>query len=491
MNLIQFTLWHKLFILTAIGVLLLDPHTGKSEINPAPAVMVDTVCRFGIASPLGSNGYDIASIGVGSYLDWGAVSNPSLPTGVEYIRILRVRDDLYSQTLANLPGWVEVNPGSVWVVGNEPDTSYEDQDGLFPEVYADRFYETAQILRNLDPSARIAFGSIVQPTPIRLRYLDRAWDRLVADAGSSIAASALVDIWSSHSFILNEEWGGWGTGIPPGFENDHADAVIISNLEDTYSIDIFRQRVIALRSWMANKGERDKPLWITEYGSLMPPIDPPGGPDYYNVSDEDTANYMLATFNFMLSATDDQTGLPGDNNKLVQRWFWYSLNDHRYNFGGSIFDPDNGNTLTLVGQSFQNYQPFNLAQPDLFPESLSIAPLSYNSDRTLVNYRLDLKIRNAISANTSSSAQAWIYDGNPDEGGTLIAGPISSDAIQRCGGSVMVSVYWMGVQPLTQHTIYVQVDSIGVSDTNPVNNRASYIVYLDLPKLSFLPLISR
>ena len=46
------------------------------------------------------------------------------PTGVEYIRVLRLRDDLYPQTLANLPAWVQANPGSVWVVGNEPDTTY-------------------------------------------------------------------------------------------------------------------------------------------------------------------------------------------------------------------------------------------------------------------------------------------------------------------------------------------------------------------------------
>ncbi len=242
---------------------------------------------------------------------------------------------------------------------------------------------------------------------------------------------------------------------------------------------------------MVNKGEREKPLWITEYGSLLPPIDPPGGPDYYNVSDQDTANFMLATFDFMLSATDDQTGLPGDENRLVQRWFWYSLNDHRYNYGGSIYDPDNGNTLTLVGQAFQDYQPFNLAQPDLFPISLSIYPLSYSDDRTRVNYRLDLNIGNALSANTSSSAQVWIYDGDPQEGGTLIAGPISSDAIQRCGGTVMVSAYWMEVEPLTQHTLYVLVEPIGVSDTNPDNNRASFSVYTDLPKLHFLPILYR
>ncbi len=484
-----FSTLRKLFLFLVTGVLLSNPQIVKPEVQSVQAATADTVCRFGITSPLGSSGYDIASIGVGSYLDWGAVTNPSLPSGVEYIRVLRVRDDVYEQTRDNLPAWVQANLGGVWVVGNEPDTTYEGQDALLPEVYADRYFVLATIIRSLDPSAHIAFGSIVQPTPIRLRYLDRAWDQLVVDAGSPAEASALIDFWSIHSFILNEQEGSWGTGIPPGFENDHADAVIITDLADTYSIDIFQQRLIDFRSWMANIGERGKPLWITEYGSLLPPIDPPGGPDYVNVSDPDTADFMLATFDFMLSAIDDHTGLPDDANRLVQRWFWYSLNDHRYNFGGSLFDPDNGNTATLVGQAFHDYQSINLAQPDLFPVSLSIAPVSYNPARTLVNYRLDLKIGNAISADTSSSAQAWIYDGDPDAGGTLIAGPISSDAIQRCGGSGMVTAYWMAVQPLTDHTLYVQVEPIDVLDSNPDNNRASFIVYTELPKLCFLPLI--
>ena len=440
----------------------------------------------------GSDGYDIPSIGVGSYLDWAAGSSPSLPAGVEYIRVLRLRNDVYQYTLENLPGWVEANLGSVWVVGNEPDTTYEGQDALHPEVYADRYFQLATIIRGLDPTAKIAFGSVVQPTPIRLYYLSLAWDELVVKAGSTGNASALIDIWSIHGFILNEQPGSWGTGIPPGLDpNDPnvPDPVIITDLTDTYSHEIFRQRITGFRSWLADLGERDKPLWITEYGSLLPPIDPPGGPDYANVSDEDTANFMLATFDFMLSATDAQTGLPSDGNRLVQRWYWYSLNENRYNFGGSLFDPDNGNTITLVGQSFKDYQPFDLAQPDLFPLSLSIAPMSYNPGRTRVNYKLFVTLGNALLANTGSSAQMWVYDGDPEAGGTLIAGPIPSAAIQRCGGTLMVPTYWMDVEPLTEHTLYVYVEPIGVVDTNPANNWAYFSVFTDLPKLNFLPFI--
>jgi hypothetical protein len=418
------------------------------------------------------------------------VTNPSLPPGVEYIHVLRLRDDLYPQTLANLPAWVEANPGSVWVVGNEPDTTYENQDALLPEVYADRYYEISTVIRRLDRSARIAFGSVVQPTPIRLRYLDRAWNQLVTETGGSAAASRLIDLWSIHSFILNEQMGGWGTGIPPGFENDHGDAIIITDFADTYSIAIFQQRIIDFRLWMQSIGERDKPLWITEYGSLFPPEDPPGGPNYYNVSDGDTSLYMVNTFDFMLAATDNFSGMPADGNQLVQRWFWYSLNDYRYHFGGTLFDPDDNKLPTLVGEKFIEYQSLHLALTDLYPLSLSISPISFNFDRTLVNYRVDITIGNN-QFDDATCAQVWVYDGDPDAGGTIIAGPIPASAIKSDYGYGLVSAFWMDVQPLTQYTLYVQVDAIGVTDSTPGNNRASFSVYAELPKLNYLTFILR
>jgi hypothetical protein len=47
--------------------------------------------------------------------------------------------------------------------------------------------------------------------------------------------------------------------------------------------------------------------------------------------------------------------MPGDNNLLVQRWFWYTMNDHRWKFGGVLYDPDNDNQITEVGLAYLNY----------------------------------------------------------------------------------------------------------------------------------------
>jgi hypothetical protein len=488
---------HRFFAFLLVGIFLLSPQIVKSEVRSASTSTADTACRFGITSALGADGYDIQRLGVGSYLDWGAVTNPALPKGVEYIRVLRLRNDVYSSTLDNLPGWVSANPGGVWVVGNEPDTTYDFQDGIEAEVYADRYYQVARIIRQHDPTAKIGFGTIVQPTPIRIRYIERAWDRLVEDAGSQAAASNLIDIWTIHSFILNEQCGYWGTGIPPGFSCNDPDRVEISDFADTYSIDIFQDRIIDFRGWMESIGERDKPLWITEYGSLLPPVDPIGGSDYVNVSDVDTAAYMVETFNFMLSTSDAHTGMQSDNNQLVQRWYWYSLNDHRYDYGGSLYNPDyplyaeyGESVRTPVGDAFITYQDTHLQEPDLLPVNLSISPLSYNHSLTLVNYRLDVTVDNNEFTD-ATCGQLWIYDGDPNDGGTLITGPLPSSAFEPDFGQAHITAYWMEAVPETNRNLCVVVDSIGIADLDMGNNQACYPVYLELPRLIFLPVTMR
>jgi len=345
------------------------------------AVTPDNWWRFGVVAPLGVTGYEaqLEDLKAGAYLDFGRSLSPARPGGIEYIQVLRVRDDIYPSVLSELSALVAANPGAHWEVGNEPDTSFENQDNVPPETYADRFYAIATEIRAADGTARIGFGTIVQPTPIRLRYLERAWLRLVDLAGSPAAASALIDFWNVHAFILNE-WGTWGTGIPPGFICETFGAggrcwddfqgpvfdcganptqcwvpVAITDLNDTHNNAIFEARVIALRTWMAGTGEREKPLWITEYGSLLPPIDPPGGPNYENVPDSETARFMTDSFDFLLNTTDASAGDPSDGNRLVQRWFWYSLDDHRYTFGGTLYDPDNSQARTAVGTAWINY----------------------------------------------------------------------------------------------------------------------------------------
>jgi hypothetical protein len=422
-------------------------------------------CRFGITSPGDVSKIDLPSLHISALLDWAATKPGSLPAGIDYVHVLRVNDrcsdgstragckTAYKKTLADIESIVPAHPGEYWEVGNEPDTAYEDQDNLPAETYAARFYNLASRIRVLDPTAKISFGSVVQPTPIRLRYLDKAWNELVKRAGGSVeAASGLIDIWSIHSFIMNEIPGQWGTGVPPGFEQDHADAVHITNFGDTYSISLFSSRVKNFRQWMANKGEENKPLWITEYGSFLPPSDPPGI-NLVNVSDAATRDFMLKTFDFMLK-TMDATGMPDDGYHLVQRWFWYSLNGSRTQFGGTWYDPSKNppqTTITPVGTGYVNYTPKDNINPEFH---FSIDPISDTNEHTKFDFRL-------INSGTSGqgSARIWAYYDSPDENPV---GFMDSPSLSGCGVGGKMDVYYnLPPPPDGVSEVFFRVDTNG------------------------------
>ncbi len=405
-------------------------------------------CRFGLTSPMGINdGIDMTSLQAGAYLDWGAIT-PNIPAGMEYIHVLRVGEtcydsvngtkvdcasltppqktpyqnslDLITPPDPNLMSIITTYPGGFWIIGNEPDTTYEGQDDLTAEDYATRYFDVANQIRALDPTAKIGFGTIVQPTPIRLRYLDKVWDKLVLLAGTVQAASGLIDVWTSHGFIMNEVDGQWGTGVPRGFENSTYDAVHISNISNTYSISIFSNRIKKYRQWLKDKGEQNKPLWITEYGSFIPPITQG---NYVTVPDSLTRQFMVSSFDFMMNAADPATGMPLDNNRLVQSWFWYSLNDHRYSFGGSLYDIDrkdnHGNplppALTAVGMGYLNYVPkSNIYNEFLFTKDPSVSINPVDPSRL----KIDFEVAN-IGTSTHQKAKVWVYRDRPE--GTPIA----------------------------------------------------------------------
>jgi hypothetical protein len=347
----------------------------------------DTLIRFGVTAPLGIEGYDLSTIHALSFLDWGK-ENFSVSEGIEYIHVIRVSDDAYadSELLNTITPIILANLGATWIIGNEPDR-FCFQDSVNPEVYAYRYYQVANKIRSLDPSAKLVFGSIVQPTPIRIRYLERAINELTRLSGNDKEqAMELIDIWSTHAFILNEQPYQWGADIPVGFftyneefltnlgqgycftgeiyEESISDAIKIFDYADTYSINNFQGRIINFRQWLNSIGERNKPLWITEFGSLLPdwqirckyyPYPDCSNPINGWPTQEDNIEYMINTFDFLLKSSISIIGMPDDGNKLVQRWYWYSLNDHLYSFGGALFDPDNNKEITNQGIAYKNY----------------------------------------------------------------------------------------------------------------------------------------
>jgi hypothetical protein len=231
---------------------------------------------------------------------------------------------------------VAAMPGALWLIGNEPDVQW--QDNVTAERYAEHYHDLYAQLKELDPTCQVAIGGVSQPTPLRLGYLDRILDAYQERYGEPMP----VDVWNVHNFILREERDSWGIGIPPGMPANSGE---LYEITDHDNMAIFRKQIVDFRRWMAGRGQRDKPLIVTEYGILMP--------SDYGFPPDRVERFMIDTFEFFRTATDPALGLPDDGNRLVQRWCWFSQADARYPTGDLVV-PETGE-LTPLGNAFRDY----------------------------------------------------------------------------------------------------------------------------------------
>lgn len=117
--------------------------------------------------------------------------------------------------------------------------------------------------------------------------------------------------------------------------------------------DLFTDQVGRFRRWMAARGYRDLPFYMTEVGVLMPPS--------LGYSPEVVSRFIRAAFDYMLAAQDAQLGYPRDGNRLVQRFAWYATLTPNAN--GALFESLNSSTpisppfgLGPIGLAYQGYR---------------------------------------------------------------------------------------------------------------------------------------
>ncbi len=292
--------------------------------------------RWGIGVAVGPvSRYNITPLRLGWYLDWHVHSNPPRPGGVEYVQVVRLRDGQLQPGADTLAATARANPGSLWLIGNEPDVKW--QDNTDPITYARLYHEAYRAIEEADPTARIAIGGVSQPTPLRRRYLDAVLTAYREQFGSEMP----VDVWNVHNFILREERGSWGVDIPPGLPDDRG---MLYEIDDCDNLEIFRRQVVDFRRWMAERGFQNHPLIVSEYGIPMP--------EDYGFPPERVIAFLRGTFEFFLTASDPSLGYPGDGYRLVQRWAWYSLDaPDTYYPQGRLFDPATG-AMTAVGEGW-------------------------------------------------------------------------------------------------------------------------------------------
>ncbi|HLF27034.1 MAG TPA: CARDB domain-containing protein [Anaerolineae bacterium] len=456
-------------------------------------------CRFGVGEPV--SGYTVTPLNIGWHMDWSTQLTPSRPNGAEYVQVIRLAPDLDSgyrftpvtQTLYTI---IDQNRGATWLIGNEPDSPW--QDNLAPETYAQAYHHVYTLIKQRDPSARIGAGGIVQPTPLRFQYLDRVLNTYRQLYDEPLPA----DLWNTHSYILREidasdpqaqpkgPYEVWGAFIPPGMT---ATRGVLYEKSQMFSLGIFRQRLIDFRTWLRDRGYRDTPVYVTEYGELFPyPPDTPGGGFHYDemgmpITEARVAAFMTGTFNVLLNLTDPNIGYAADNNRLVQRWLWYSVSDTE--LGGALFDPGTHQRRQL-GNVFAAYTSALSPTVDLLAVRVLAEPAAINYTGKLVATTLKATVSNIGNVSTTGWITIAFYAGYPPTG-TLIGSPrVIKSGLGGCAGTVEVTRTWSNLGA-GAHPMYVVVDpGHTIDEANDDNNSATGFALVATRRV-FLPIATR
>ncbi|RLT41495.1 MAG: hypothetical protein DWI57_06895 [Chloroflexi bacterium] len=371
---------------------------GTSPLLSQPADEQPPALRigYGVTSGVDLANPTIRSLGAGVYNNWRTNSAPATPDGIHFAQTVRVHQILtcplnsenawnrdvcpYAEphsyqvkpALTDIAAIVQSNPSSLWLIGNEMDRRdwhLGGQDEMLPELYATAYHDIHAAIKAADPTAQVAIGGLIQATPLRLAWLERMWNAYEQQYGEEMP----VDVWNIHNFILREEFQRYGADIPPGFAADDARAVIYESDWTHIDLALFDQQIRAFRAWMAERGQQEKPLIVSEYGVLYRhcALWRWTGTDFVcdqSFNDEQVVvDFMRATFDYFLNERDCTLGYVADGCRLVQRWLWFSLDQPTtgYNVHARLYDSAT-HSLTPAGIAFRDWVAAHrdaLAQP--------------------------------------------------------------------------------------------------------------------------------
>lgn len=178
---------------------------------------------------------------------------------------------------------------------------------------------------------------------------------------------------SSNTWIRVDAVQAPSTASLPGgrFEdNSPLRANIISSINDHDNIDLIVQQTRAFRQWMADRGQRNKPLINTEYGILMT--------EDLGFDHQRVRTFMLNSFDtFLNNMVDPALGYPADGNRLLQEWYWFALAVEQFEGRTVHTGLYNANTFAIkpLGVDFANYvQPLHQDYVDLEVFGATVTP---------------------------------------------------------------------------------------------------------------------
>lgn len=455
---------------------------------------------------------------------------------------------------ATITSLAQTNPGEIWLIGNEPDRTIY-QDDLTPQAYSRAYHELRQMIKAADPTATVVAGNIVQASPLRLRYLDLVLTSHRNTYGENMEVDAWgihtfilneqVGNWGAEiprgvtsttqyrfgvnqdligeldaqqiSTTLREQFAQNGINLLPQarvevmqvgnqwkiVDGDDTDEYLLirqGGVINVYStqdwvlttaqnadFSFFQRQIRSFRTWMSENGYRNVPLYITEHGVLMP-----DGYGYGPFSPAEVSEYMRRTFDYMLNSVDSALGYPSDDNRLVQNFAWYSVNDKiklvegRFEgFNGYLFDPDLGNQRSPMGDAYVAFAAQLPSQTDLLVSDLWTDPAIPLVSNGPVTITIQAKVGNAGNTSSEKDFDLRLYNGDPGAGGQLLSGAEFAGMAPGCGSSRIYTYIWPNVQPGEYDIFAVVSPGAGVIDVKPANNRlqrklifATDLVYL-------------
>lgn len=531
-----FLVWFLLYRTNNIQALPINSKEQSELLEPRaflPVVLnnhhnhLSPLCRLGVNQvnrpPSAYPSRDFNRLRAGWYFNWSTSLNPDRPNKIKYAQsvfvkqwkwnnglVLYHRDAPYAQpytytispSISRIKKIAVSNPGSLWLIGNEIErrdwgnSPGEGQQEILPELYAVAYHEIYTAIKEADPTAKVANGSIIVPTPLRLEYMTRMWNEYLRLYGEPMP----VDIWQIHVYLGPEKRNHWGIDIPAGIDaevgmfyfGDGDPRNILVNKDFSYVPGLVR----AFRAWMKERGQQDKPLFITEFGVSMPDWVLPGEFTWEKIRHE----FLYPGLTFMLTAKDPELGYPADEYRLVQSVWWWSLDGDGGTYGrdGMFYQYFNSN-LFWSGIGPPTHSPYSMALTPLgnywidyvsaLPEEVNLRILSVwpdplpFSDGEPVTVTLRVQVSNSGNVPVSRPFSVALYHGADGEIGSFLV-----NNLEGCGDTADIFIVWPDVPPGVR-SVRARVDPYNeILETREDDNEMSTLVLVPTWRVA-LPIV--
>jgi hypothetical protein len=219
------------------------------------------------------------------------------PSALGHRRLFMVRWGPFDDALRER---MRQNRGAWWAAGNEPNDP--NQDFRSPAEYAQFYHDFYQFAKRVDARCKVVPAGLANADWRWAGEFRREYYRLYQQYPPA-------DGWNIHNYLLEEQ-------------------------VDPYDVAEFKRRIVAFRHWMAEIGEGNKPLLLTEFGVLYGagccerPVDSP----------EKTIRFMRETVRWLAESD------------YVQHWAWFILNNAG-DFNGGLSQEG---ALTGYGESYRD-----------------------------------------------------------------------------------------------------------------------------------------